>query len=249
MLAQISGQNHDSWDENLPEFMLTVNTSRSEATENGTRTTSTLDAKLSMPQCKTSNTYPAPGQSSCPSVSTNTKIGLNIETTQIKERNSGSPTGVDARQIMYACQYRQAKHKRLSKSTPVSNTSTAPEALMDIISKNMRGSYMRPDEGNIFQHSTTRGHRTLQGVPGTYCSLAMSCRSELSRRILEENGILRVCGTIYTTRTRQPRNQNDASTDLGPNHDSWDENLPEFMLTVNTSRSEATENGTRPRLL
>ncbi|GBP96311.1 hypothetical protein EVAR_103777_1 [Eumeta japonica] len=50
MLAQISGQNHDSWDENLPEFMLTVNTSRSEATENGTRTTSTLDAKLSMAQ-------------------------------------------------------------------------------------------------------------------------------------------------------------------------------------------------------
>ncbi|GBP96309.1 hypothetical protein EVAR_103775_1 [Eumeta japonica] len=42
-----------------------------------------------------------------------------------------------ARQIMYACQYRQAKHKRLSKSTPVSNTSTAPEALMDIISKNI----------------------------------------------------------------------------------------------------------------
>ncbi|GBP96313.1 hypothetical protein EVAR_103779_1 [Eumeta japonica] len=155
---------------------------------------------------ETSNTYLPQARAAVPASQQTQKIGLNIETTQIKS--------VDGRQIMYACQYRQAKHKRLSKSTGFKHTSTAPEALMDIISKNMLE------------------FRTLQGVPGTYCSLAI----ELPKRIITEDFgkwyPLRVCGTIYTTRTRQPRNQNDASTDLGQNHDSWDENLPEFMLTV-----------------
>ncbi|GBP07491.1 hypothetical protein EVAR_100696_1 [Eumeta japonica] len=123
-----------------------------------------------------------PGQSSCPSVSTSkiarrskrqqhqnnankvlkcklSNLKSNTHKRSMEKLNSAQQVLSMAGKLCMR-QYRQAKHKRLSKSTPVSNTSTRLR-LLDIISKNMLG-FVNQTEATFFQHEYDT--RTCKGV-------------------------------------------------------------------------------------